>query len=321
MLRIACLFAAFFLAVAPGRAQDGYPSRQITLITLTAPGAALDALARILASGLQEQMGQPVVVLNRTGAGGNIGGAEIARAAPDGYTIGMTIVSTLAINPNLYQSMPFDPEKDYTLITMAADLNCLLNMRADFPVNSFKELVAWSKANPGKLSFGSAGVGTALHMTGEMLKMQSGLDMVHVPYVGVAKSLPDLISGQIQVLIANPSDVMNLIRDGRLKSLGVAARKRDATLPDVPTFAEQGYPDIISSTWFGVGGPAGIARPIVDRLNKEIHAAMKKPATAERLAQLGMNPILTTPEEFVEFARSERKRWEPIVKAAQVKVQ
>ena len=311
MLRIACLIAAFLAAVQPGRAQDSYPSRQITLITLTAPGAALDALARILASGLQEQMGQPVVVLNRTGAGGNIGGAEIARAAPDGYTIGMAIVSTLAINPHLYASMPFDWEKDYTLITMAADLNCLINLRADFPASSFKELVAWSKANPGKLSFGSAGVGTALHMTGEMLKMQSGLDMLHVPYVGVAKSLPDLLSGQIQALMANPADVMNLIRDGRLKSLGVAARQRDATLPDVPTFAEQGFPDMVSSTWFGVGGPAGVPRPIVDRLNREVHAAMKKPATAARLAQLGMNPILTTPEEFVAFARSERARWAP----------
>ena len=319
MLRALLLSIIVVLAAMPARAQD-YPNRQITLITLTAPGAALDVLARIIGNGLQEQMGQPVVVVNRVGAGGRLGGAEIARAAPDGYTIGMLIVSTHGVNPTFSPSTAFDPIKDFTPITFAADLNIVLTINADFQAKTLKDFIAYSKANPGKLSFGSAGVGSALHMTGEMIKRQSGLDMTHVPYVGVAKSLPDLLAGQLQAIMGNPADVGNLIRDGRLRGLGVAAKTRDATLPDVPTFVEQGFPDVLATTWFGVGGPANLPRPIVDRLNKEVRVALTKPAAAKRLAELGMNTAPNSPEEFAAFIKSEIARWQPIAAAAKAQL-
>lgn len=306
-------------AALPAAAQDdiaSYPNRQITLITVTAPGAALDVVARTIGAGLQEQMGQPVVVINRVGAGGNIGVGELARSKPDGYTIGMVTGGTHGVNPSFSPSTQFDPIKDFQPITMAAELNCILNVRDDFPAKTLGELIAWSKANPGKLSFGSAGVGTGLHMTGELAKMKTGIDMVHVPYPGVAKSLPDLLGGQLQVLMANPADVGNLIRDGRLRGLAVAAKMREATLPDIPTFTELGFPDVLGTTWFGVSAPAGLPKPILDRLHREIHTLMNKPQTKQRLDQLGMNIVLNQPDEFQALIKSEISKWAPIVAAA-----
>ena len=318
-LAVTALAVALAAAALPAAAQDDaatYPNRQITLITVTAAGAALDVVARTIGAGLQDSMGQPVVVINRVGAGGNIGVGELARSKPDGYTIGMVTGGTHGVNPSFTPSTQFDPIKDFQPITMAAELNCVLSVRADFPAGTLAGLIAWAKANPGKLSFGSAGVGTGLHMTGELAKMRTGLDMVHVPYPGVAKSLPDLLGGQLQVLMANPADVGNLIRDGRLRGLAVASKAREATLPDVPTFAEQGFPDVIGTTWFGVSAPAGIPKPILERLHREIHAAMGKPATKERLGQLGMNIILNSPDEFAAYIKSEIAKWAPIVAAA-----
>lgn len=312
-------FAIGLAAAWPVAAQDSaasYPNRQITLITITAAGGALDVVARTIGAGLQEQMGQPVVVVNRVGAGGNIGVGELARSTPDGYTLGMITGGTHGVNPSFIPNAPFDPIKDFQPITMTAELNIVLNVRSDFPAKTLKELVAYSKANPGKVSFGSAGVGTGLHMTGELTKMETGLDMVHVPYPGVAKSLPDLLGGQLQVLMANPADVGNLIRDGRVRGLAVASKVREPTLPDVPTFTELGYPNVIGTTWFGVAGPAGLPKPIVERLNREIHTLMRKPATKNRLDQLGMNILLDTPDEFMTLIKNEIAKWKPIVAAA-----
>ncbi len=313
-------FALGILASAlPAAAQDDsatYPSRQITLITVTAPGAALDAVARTIGAGLQEQMGQPVVVINRVGAGGNIGVGELARSKPDGYTIGMVTGGTHGVNPSFNPSTQFDAIKDFQPITLAAELNCILNVREDFPAKTLQELIGWAKANPGKLSYGSAGVGTGLHMTGELAKMKTGLDMVHVPYPGVAKSLPDLLGGQLQVLMANPADVGNLIRDGRLRGLAVASKVREPTLPDIPTFTELGFPDVLGTTWFGVAAPAGLPAPILDRLHREIHILMKKTQTKDRLDKLGMNILLNQPDEFLALIKSEIAKWAPIVAAA-----
>jgi|LNFM01.2.fsa_nt_gb tripartite-type tricarboxylate transporter receptor subunit TctC len=314
---------AFALGVVaaglPAAAQDdvaSYPNRQITLITVTAPGAALDSVARTIGSGLQDQMGQSVVVINRVGAGGNIGVGELARSKPDGYTVGMITGGTHGVNPSFIANAPFDPIKDFQPITMAAELNIILNVRSDFPAKTLQELVAWGKANPAKLSFGSAGVGTGLHMTGELARMKTGIDMVHVPYPGVAKSLPDLLGGQLQVLMANPADVGNLIRDGQVRGLAVAAKVREPTLPDIPTFTELGFPDVVGTTWFGVAAPAGLPKPILDRLHREIHILMKKPQTKERLDKLGMNIVLNQPDEFLVLIKSEIAKWAPIVAAA-----
>ena len=322
--RAITMLLVLMAGAAPTRAQtdaERYPTRQVQIITLTTAGGALDVLARFIAQGLQEETGQPFVVVNRTGAGGNIGGAEIARAAPDGYTIGMATVSTHGINPTLYATMPFDPVRDFTAILLAADLNIVVLVNPAVPAVNVRELVAYAKANPGKLSFGSAGVGTALHMTGEMLKRAAGIDMIHVPYQGTSRALPDLISGQIQLTFANPTDTLNLVQNGQLRAIGVAAKAREATLPEVATLAEQGYPDVVASTWFGVAGPAGLPRPIVDKLNAEIRKTLSKPVAKERLAGLGMNLLLSSPEEFAAFIKSEIERWRPIVQASKAKVE
>jgi tripartite-type tricarboxylate transporter receptor subunit TctC len=305
--------AATVSAQTPGAP---YPNRQITLITLTAAGGALDTVARAIATGLQEQMGQSIVVVNRLGAGGNIGATELARSAPDGYTIGMLTVGTHGTNPTFVDKPPFDPINDFTPISHAADLNIMLTVQDTFSARSLAEFIAYSKSNPGKLTFGSAGVGTGLHLTGEMVKRETGLDMTHVPYQGVAKALPDLLGGQIQAVMGNPADVGVHIEAGKLRALAVASTKRDATLPQVPTFTEQGFPKVVASTWFGVGGPAGLPRPIVERLNKEINAALRKPETTARLNKLGINVIPGTPEEFANYIKSEITRWAPIVTAA-----
>ena len=322
------------LAAAPVRAQpvgtqpvgtqndaDRYPSRAVQLITLTTAGGALDVLARFIAQGLQEETGQPFVVVNRTGAGGNIGGAEIARATPDGTTIGMATVSTHGINPTLYANMPFDPVRDFTPILLAADLNIVVLVNPAVPASNVAQLVAYAKANPGRLSFGSAGTGTALHMTGEMLKRAAGIDMIHVPYQGTSRALPDLLSGQIQLTFANPTDTLNLVRNGQLRAIGVAAKTREATLPEVATLGEQGYPDVVASTWFGVAGPAGLPKPIVDKLHAGISKVLRKPGSSDRLAQLGMNLIVSSPSEFGDFIESEIARWAPIVRASKAKVE
>ena len=328
MLRMLAVIMWAVAVAAPVRAQgdaqthqtQSYPNRQVQLITLTTAGGALDVLARFIAQGLQVETGQPFVVVNRTGAGGNIGGAEIARAAPDGYTIGMATVSTHGINPTLYATMPFDSLRDFTPIMLAADLNIVVLVNPALPANNITELVAYARANPGKLSFGSAGVGTALHMTGEMLKRAAGIDMIHVPYQGTSRALPDLISGQIQLTFANPTDTINLVRAGQLRAIGVASKAREPTMPEVATLTEQGFPQVSASTWFGVAGPAGLPKPIVDKLHAGITKVLTQPGAAERLSQLGMNVIVSTPAEFADFIRSEIARWAPIVQASKAKV-
>ena len=313
---------AFWSTTAPAQAPgSGFPTKPIRLITLTTPGGSLDILARTLSQQLTLQMGQPVVVEARTGAGGNIGADVVAKATPDGYTIGMATSSTHGSNQSLYGArMPFDPIRDFAPITLAAGLNNVVVLHPSIPVKNMTELAAYAKAHPGKLSFGSAGTGTGQHLSGEVFQIMTGVKMVHVPYRGAAAAVPDLLAGQIQLMFVSIPDVLQHIRAGKLNAIAVTANRRAPTLPDIRPVAEQGYPEFDINGWFGVVAPAGTSREIVDRFNREIVAALALPAIREKLTGIGLDPMTTTPDQFAAFIRSEVDRWGKVVKISGAKV-
>ena len=310
------------LLLQPAFAETPFPSKPIRLITLTTPGGALDTLARTIAQGLTERMGQPVLVEARTGAGGNIGADAIAKSSPDGYTIGMVTVSTHGINPTLYGAkMPFDAIKDFAPITLASVQRNIVVVHPSLPVKNIRELVAYARANPGKVSFGSAGTGTSQHLSGELLKMVAGIDMVHVPYKGAAQAMPDLISGQISLMFVTPHEALAQVRAGKLRALGVTSLDRSPLLPDAAPIAEQGYPGFDVRAWFGVVGPAGTPREIVNRYNRDISATLAVPATRDRLAAIGMDTATSTPEQFARYIAAEIAKWAPVVKASHAQLE
>ena len=293
-----------------------FPGKPIRLITLTTAGGALDTLARVIAQGLTERMGQPALVEIRTGAGGNVGAEAIARSAPDGYTIGMVTVSTHGINPSLYDNMPFDAVRDFAPITLASVQRNVVVVNPSIPAANIPELVTYARANPGKLSFGSAGTGTSQHLSGELFKMVAGVDMVHVPYKGASQAMPDLLSGQISLMFVTPHEALPQVRSGKLRALGVTSLDRSPLFPGAAPIAEQGYPGFDVRAWFGVVGPAGMNRDIVGRYNREIVATLTQSATRDRLAAIGMDVSTSSPEQFAAFIRSEIEKWAPVVKAS-----
>jgi tripartite-type tricarboxylate transporter receptor subunit TctC len=318
---LAALFAALLLQPALAGAQS-FPTKPIRLITLTTPGGALDTLARTIAQGLTERLGQPVLVEARTGAGGNIGAEVVAKSAPDGYTIGMVTVSTHGINPTLYGAkMPFDAVKDFAPITLASVQRNIVVVNPAVPARNIAELVAYARANPGKISFGSAGTGTSQHLSGELFKVRAGIDMVHVPYKGAAQAMPDLISGQISLMFVTAQESVPHVRAGKLRAIGVTSLDRSPVLPDAAPIAEQGYPGFDVRAWFGVVAPAGTAADIVNRYNREISATLAQSATRDRLAGIGMDVATSTPEQFAAHIRAEIAKWAPVVKASGAKVQ
>jgi tripartite-type tricarboxylate transporter receptor subunit TctC len=257
-------------------------------------------------------------VENRVGAGGNIGVAELARSDPDGYTIGMITVSTHGINPSLHGSkLPFDPVKDFELLAGAAELKNAVVVHPSLPVKSIPDLVKYAKANPGKINFGSAGVGTSQHMAGELFKQLAGIDMTHVPYKGAARAAPDLVAGQIQLMFSSIPDVLGFIRGDKLRAIAISTKTRSSVLPDLVPVAEQGFPSFDVKAWFGLAAPKGTPPEIVELLNKQINAALAKPEIKERLAKIGMDTMEPmTPAEMKEFVRREIDQWAGVVKAA-----
>jgi tripartite-type tricarboxylate transporter receptor subunit TctC len=321
-MRIVCKLSALLatLMVSSAWAQ-GFPSKPIRLITLTPAGGALDILARTLAQKLAEPFGQPVLVENRTGAGGNIGAAIVAKAAPDGYTIGMNTSSTHGINPSLYgNAMPFDAIKDFAPITLAAELKNVVVVHPSVPAANIQELIKYARSNPNKISFGSAGTGTSQHLAGEMFKMATGTQMTHVPYKGAAQAVPDLISGQIQLMFVSIPDALPHIKSGKLRAIGVTSRQRSAALPDQIPVAEQGLKDFDVRAWFGVIAPADTPRDIVSRYNAEIVRILAQSDVRTRLASIGLDPVTMSPDQFAAFIREEIAKWTPVVKASGAKV-
>jgi len=311
---------ALLACVAAGAFAQSYPTRPVRLISPFPPGAVVDTLSRAVAAPLGELLGQPVVVENRAGAGGNIGMAVVAKAPADGYTLGMGGIGPNAINPAVFASTPYDTLKDFVPITFVASNVNVLVVHPSVPAHDVKELIAYAKANPGKLSFGSAGTGTSQHMAGELFKLSAGVQMTHVPYKGGGPATADLIAGQIPLMFADISAALPFIRAGKLRALGVTTRERTPLL-DVPTLIEQGVADFDVNAWFGLMAPAGTPREIIARLNAESVKALKQKAIVERLEAVGLTPAPGTPEEFGRYIAGELERWAKVAKAANVRAE
>ena len=314
---LACVAAS---ALGGAWAQPAYPVKPVRLISPFPPGAVVDTLCRTLAAPLGDLLGQPVVVENRVGAGGNIGMDLVARAPADGYTIGMGGIGTHGINPSVYAKMPFDPVRDFAPITFVASNINVLVVHPSLPAYDVQQLIAYGKSNPGKLAYGSAGTGTSQHLAGELFKQMTGVDMTHVPYKGAGPAVSDLIAGQIPLMFADISAALGHIRAGKLRALGVTTRVRTPLL-DVPTVIEQGVADFDVNAWFGLLAPAATPREIVMRLNAESLKALRLPATRERLQSLGLDPAPNTPEEFAHFIRAELDRWAKVARAVNIRAE
>jgi tripartite-type tricarboxylate transporter receptor subunit TctC len=305
-----CAAALLLLTAAPAAAQ-GYPSKPVRLVVTFPPGGAPDILARLFAD--KAQLGQPVVVDNKPGAGGNIGAADVAKSPPDGHTLVMGTVGTHSINGALYSKMPYDMVRDFAPVAHVASAPNLLVVNNDLPVKTVAELISYMKANPDKLSFGSPGVGTSVHVSGELFKSLTGTKMTHVPYKGRQFAIPDLVGGQIQVMFDNMPSALPMAREGKIRALAQTTATRSAAAPDVPTVAET-VPGFEATTWFAMFAPAGTPREVVMRINAEMQRVFKLPDVAERMKSLGLEPWISTPEELAKYQASEIVKWAKVVK-------
>jgi len=309
------LLASPLLALSHLAAAQTFPSRPIRLLVGFPAGGTSDVQARLVAAALEKSLGQPVVVENRPGAGGNIAVDAVAKAAPDGHVFGAASVSNLAINPHLYRSMPYDPLKDLAALSLMAINPNMLVARPDFPARDLAGVIAHIKANPGKVSFGSPGIGTSQHMAGELLKVAAGLDMVHVPYRGGPAAYPDLLSGRIDLLVDVVVTAWPQVREGRVKAIAVTTAERVPLARDVPTVAET-IQNFIAVSWLGFVAPAGVPAPVLDRLAGAVREAIRSPDVWAKIAESGAVPVGSTAEEFEKFIREEHARWQPAVRAS-----
>jgi tripartite-type tricarboxylate transporter receptor subunit TctC len=320
----ALLGLALSLALAgnEGAAQDRYPSKPIRLVVSFAAGGPTDTVARITGARMSELLGQPIVVENRTGAGGNIGADVVAKAAPDGYTLLMATVSTHAINPGLYKKMPYDPVLDFVPVGQVGVTPCVLAVNPSIPVRDVKGLIELLKANPGKYSYGSSGMGSILHLCGEEFKsMAGGLDAVHVPYRGSAPMMTDLVGGQIAFVFDALPTVLPQVQAGSIRAIGGGMATRARAMPDLPTLQEQGVKGFECYTWNAILAPAKTPAPIVTQLSEVINRALADPAVLKRLQDTGVDPTPGgTPEKLSDFIKAELAKWAPIIKASGAQV-
>ena len=314
------LLAALVLVVSTAVQAQSWPTKPIRYIVNFAPGGTTDILARMIAPKLSDALGQPVLVENRAGAGGNVGAEATAKAAPDGYTIAAGTVSSHALNATLYSKLPFDPLKDFAPITMLATLPNMLVVHPSLGVNNVAELIALLKANPNKYSFGSAGNGTSQHMSGEMFKTITGTSMQHIPYKGSGPMIPDLLAGTIAMSFENITTAYPPVKQGRLKALAVTTKKRSFVAPDVPTMQEAGLAGYDITSWQALFAPAGTPKEIVARLHAETVKALKAPDVAKRLEDLGLDAGGMPPDELVALLRSDIPRLGKIVRDSGAKI-
>jgi tripartite-type tricarboxylate transporter receptor subunit TctC len=319
-LTVALALAAGAFLCAPASAQD-YPSRPIRIIVPFAPGGVADNSARVVADKLGQRLNQQVVVENRPGASGNIGSEQVARAAPDGYTLLLGFDGTMVVNPHTLPKMPFDTLRDFAPVTKLGDATLILVAHPSVPAKSVAELVAYSKTQSGGLAYGSSGTGGTPHLAGEMLKQRTGANLVHVPYKGGGQAIIDAVSGQIPLTYTAVATSQQYIKQGRLKAIAVSSDKRSSSLPDVPTFIESGVPDFVVTSWTGILAPANTPKPIVDRLQKEIAAVLADPDVKARYEVLGIEPVGNTPEQFAAQIKADLAKYEKVVKQANIKVE
>ncbi len=307
------------LMTAPAAMAQSFPNKPIRLVCPFPPGGAVDIASRAIAQELSKNLGQPVTVDNKPGAGGNIGGAEVSRANPDGYTIFMTTSGIQAINPALYAKMPFDPNKDLTPVTALVSLNNVLVLHPSVKANSVPEVIAMAKSQPGAMNYASSGSGTSIHMSGEMFKSLTNVNITHIPYKGSAPAVTDLLGGQVMMMFDNIPSAIPHIKSGKLKALATTGAKRDPLLPDLPTMAEAGVAGYESGVWFGLSVPANTPREVIMKLNAEANKGTKSPEFVKRMTDLGYIIMGTSPETMAEMNKAEVQRWGPIVKASGAK--
>jgi tripartite-type tricarboxylate transporter receptor subunit TctC len=301
-------------------AQSGaYPNKPVRVVVGVPPGGATDLVARLVAEQLSKQTGQQFVVDNRGGAGGNIGGEIVAKSPPDGYTLFIGPIGTMAINPFVYAKMPFDSVKDFAPISQLTSIPIVMAVNPSVPAKDVREFIAYAKANPGKVNFGSGGNGTQSHISGVMLNSLAGIDMTHIPYKGNGPAMVDLLAGRVSVMFDQISSALPHIRAGKLNALGVTTAKRSAVAPDIPTLAETGLPTFEATTWHGLLAPAGTPRDIVAKLNAETVKALNSPELIEKFKANGIDPVSSSPEQFAALIKTELQRWGDVVKAAGVK--
>ncbi len=318
LLRALCLLALAPWPM-PAQTQDAWPSKPIRLILPFPPGGPTDILGRIVSERLSGSLGQPVVVENRGGAGGNVGAEAAARSAPDGYTI-LLVSNPIAISPSLYTKLNYDPQKDFAPVSLLATVPNVMVTHPSVPAHTLQEFIALAKSRPGKMNFGSGGAGTSNHAAGELFNIVAGVKLVHVPYKGVNLAMNDVLAGQIQLVVIGVPAAGPHIKAGRLRALAVIAPQRLPALPDVPTVAEAGLPNFEVTTWYGVLAPAGTPKPIIGRLNTDLGRIMHSPDLKERLAAMATEPATGTPEEFADFIKRETAKWAGVVRDAGLKV-
>jgi tripartite-type tricarboxylate transporter receptor subunit TctC len=316
----AATLLATLSATTSAQSSAGYPNRPVKLVIPFPPGGPLDIIGRAIAQKASEDWGQSVVVDNRPGAGGNIGADIVAKSPPDGYTIVMGALSTHAVNPSLYGKMPYDAVKDFAPISLVAITPNVLVVNATLPVNSAKDFIAYAKANSGKLAFGSGSNGSAGHLAGELFKVDTGTDIVHVPYKGGAPATQALLAGDTQFMFDNLANAMPQVKAGKLKALAVTTAERSKLAPDLPTMAEAGLPGFDISTWFGLLAPAGTPKDVIAKWNAEVTKILNSPEMRDRLTAQGAEPAPTTPEQFAAFIQVEIPKYARIVKVSGAKV-
>ena len=318
-LAVALAAVAAFQLVLPQRAYaQAYPSKPVRMIVAFEPGGATDILARLICAELTTALGQNFFVENRSGGGGNIGANLAAKAEPDGHTLHFGAAGNIAINPSLFKNMPYDPATDFVPVApMASTMNVLV-VHPSVPAKSVRELIALAKERPGKLTFASSGNGGTIHLSGEMFKMMAGVDIVHVPYRGSGPAMIDLAAGRTDMIFDNLPSALPRVQNGTLRALGVTASARSKALPDVPTIADAALPGYEATTWFGIFAPAKTPAAIVDKLNKAIAEALRKPAVVEKIQAMGAEPMFMTSEEFRSLIRKDTDKWRDVVKGAGV---
>ena len=314
---------ALFIAVCPVKAADNpdYPSKPIRVIVGFAPGGSADITARTVGQKLSELLGQSVVVDNRSGASGIIGSELAARAAPDGHTLLEATMTTHGIGPNLYQKLPYDPIKSFEPIALMVRIPLVMFAHISVPATNVKDLVTVLKANPGKYRYATAGNGSPPHLAAELFKLKAGVDLLHVPYKGTGAAVPDVVAGQVHFMIDGPPPFLGHVKSGRLRALAAANEKRLEQLPDVPTFAEQGYKGMEAGLWYGMLAPKGTPREVINRLNAAINEALKQPDVRQRFAVSSVEIIGGTPKQFGAYIAAEIKRWGEVARAANIRIE
>lgn len=317
----ALLTSVAFAAPTSMTLADPFPSRNITVVVPFPPGSGTDTISRHLSTPMAKAMGKPIVIENRPGANGSIGAAKVASAEPDGYNVLMASTGVLAVNPWVYPKLNYDPAQDFVPVINAAITPNVIVVHPSFSVNSLQELVSLAKAQPGALTFASAGAGSSAHLCGESLKAATGIDITHVPYQGPAPALQDVLGGRVSMMCDNLSNILQHVRQGTLKPIAITAKARAALAPDIPTSAEAGFPDVLADNWYGLVVPKGTSRDIIDRLNAEAVKVLKDPSVREKLEATGLVVIASTPDEFGAFIAEESARLRRLVEIADIRLE